>query len=458
MRVMWRALCRFARRMLLSFGPVIAVAAGLVAVGAYATGSSQPSPTPDLGLLHSAAPPLTSPREPIPVTGTRSGDVILIARISDGTLRVTVNGRRVTCDAGPPQALVVAGRGGGDQIRVLGDVRVALALRGGAGDDLLVGGGGDDILVGGGGDDVIVGGAGDDLADGAAGDDTIRLGPGQDGADGAGGRDLLAGDGGDDYLQGGRGDDILQGGDGRDVLYGLDGRDRPMGGAGGDYLDGGAGADDVAGERGRDVVFGGAGDDVLSDVAGGDLLAGGDGQDTCVAGDGSRVVAPADGGWPTGFDVVQPEDGPFGLAMRVRSDLEALRSLPLGRELLADLAASGRVVTLRASAEGNALSWDAAADCYLRANGEAGAGTGSVVFYNPYRTVVGDGRRAWQHRPPIVGLFHELVHALAVASGTMPPERDRQQAEAVGVGAPSGYEPSENGLRAYLGLPLRPAE
>lgn len=458
MRAMWPALGGFALRMLLNFGPVIAVAAGFVAVGAYATGSSPHGPVPDLGLLRGADPLFASRADYVPVCGTGGDDVILILGTHDGAVRVSVNGRHGDYRVGVRSMVAVFGRGGGDQIRVLGDAPVVLALRGGGGDDLLLGGANDDILDGGPGDDAIAAAAGDDLVDGGPGDDVIRLGPGRDGADSADGRDLLAGDGGDDYLQGGRGDDILQGGDGGDVLYGLDGRDHLAGGDDGDYLDGGGGADDVAGEGGRDVVFGGTGDDVLRDLAGRDLLAGGDGHDTCLAGDGSHVVAPAGEEWSSRFDVVAPSDDPHGLAMRTRSDIEALRSLPVGRELLAALVASGRAVTLRGSAEGNAVAWDLAADCYLRADGRAGSGTSSVVFYNPYRTVVGDGRRAWQHRPPIIGLFHELVHALAAASGTMPSESTQQQAQAVGSGTPPAHQPSENGLRVFLGLPLRPAE
>jgi hypothetical protein len=464
MQVMWRAFRSFARVALLGFGPAAAIAVGFVAVGTYATDTSEPERVPDLGLMRDVTRFLESRVDCVPVVGTAGDDAIEIAGSSGGAVRVTVNGRRRELEVGAGRTLVVFAGGGDDTVRVRGEAPSALVLRGGAGDDLLVGGTNGVILEGGPGDDVLKGGAGDDLVDAGEGNDVVRLGPGQDGADGGDGRDLIAGDAGDDYLQGGRGEDTLQGGDGRDVIYGLDGRDRLRGGAGSDYLDGGAGDDDVGGLGGRDITVGGTGNDVLRDPAGGDMLAGGEGRDAFLAGERSRIVAPLGGEWSSPPDVVRPTDDRYGFAMRAGSDLEALRSLPPGRELLADLAASGHTVVLRGTGEGNGVTWDPT----------AGAGTDSVVLYNPYRTVLGEGRRSWEHRPPIVGLFHELVHALAVARGTMPSENAPQQAQAVGT-IPSGETgphftrttrtdvaapttPTENGLRAFLGLPLRPPE
>ncbi|MBE0528335.1 MAG: hypothetical protein IH629_03910 [Thermoleophilia bacterium] len=471
---MQRALRSFARRALLSFGPVAAIAVGFVVVGSYATGTSQPEPLPDLGLLRGMTPLLTSRVDNVPVFGTAGDDTIEITGSSRGTVRVTVNGRRRELTVGSGRTLVVSARGGDDTVRVRGSARATLVLRGGAGDDLLVGGTGDDILDGGRGDDVLEGRAGNDLVDAGEGNDVVRLGPGQDGADGGDGRDLIAGDGGDDYLQGGRGEDTLQGDDGRDVVYGLDGRDRLSGGGGSDYLDGGGGDDDVAGQGGRDIAFGGTGNDILRDLTGGDLLVGGEGQDAFVADELSRIVPPAGDEWSRAPDVIELTDDRHGFAMRAGSDLEALRSLPLGRELLAGLAASGHTVVLRATDDGNAVSWDPTAADSAGVDGRISPGTDSVVLYNPYRTVVGEGQRNWERRPPIVGLFHELVHALAVARGTMPSENAPQQAQAVGlipdretgphferaartdIVAPA--TPTENSLRAFLDLPLRPPE
>ncbi len=474
MHVRWRALRSFARRAMLSFGPVVAVAVGFVALGAYATDTSQPEPTPDLGLMRGMTPLLKSRVDSVRVLGTSGDDAIEIAGSSRGAVLVTVNGRRREYVVGAGRTLVVFARGGHDTVRVRGTVPARLALSGGAGDDLLVGSTGDVILDGGRGDDVLEGGAGNDLVDAGEGDDVVRLGPGQDEADGGDGRDLITGDGGDDYLQGGRGEDTLRGGDGRDVLYGLDGRDRLSGGAGSDYLDGGRGDDTVAGQGGRDIAFGGAGNDVLHDATGGDLLAGGAGRDAFLADELSRIVAPAGGERSRPPRFIELVDDRYGFAMRAGSDLEALRSLPLGRELLAGLAASGHAVVLRATDDGNAVSWDPTAADSAGVGGRSGPGTDSVVLYNPYRTVLGEGRRSWEHRPPIVGLFHELVHALAVARGTLPSESAPRQAQAVGT-MPEGETgphlrraartdfvspatPTENGFRAFLGLPLRPPE
>lgn len=457
MRVVWRALLTFVRRALLSLGPVAAVAVGAVLIGAYASGSERPATPPDLGRLQQAIHRLESRADCVSVPGTGGDDVIAIAVSARGVV-ATVNGRTFEQAVRVGRLLAVMARGGDDTVIVSGESPAEVLVSGGAGDDHLVGGAGDELLDGGPGDDTIEAGAGDDLVDAGAGDDDVALGPGCDQADGGSGRDVLLGEGGDDYLQGGRGDDVLQGAGDDDVLYGLDGHDQLVGGAGGDYLDGGAGSDDLCGDGGHDVSVGGAGYDTLRDSAGRDLLAGGASRDAVRGGTGSRVVPAVDGLWPSVRAGVRVADDGHGFAARAASDLAALAALPIGRELLAGLAASGRSVVLRATAEGNAATWEPEAAAYAEADGRRGGGADCVVLYNPYRTTVGDGHRAWQHRPPVVGLFHELVHALAVVRGTMSADDGRRQAEAVGADAGSAVGPTENGLRGLLGLPLRPAD
>lgn len=500
MRFLWRAL--------LSFGPLIAVAAGFVAVGEYATEFAGSSRLPDLGLVRGVSSPLESRFGYVPVQGSERDDVIVITQAGDGVLAVTTNGWRRDYSIDGGRRLAVFGRGGDDIIRVETGVDHGLVLNGGDGDDLLVGGAGDDILGGGEGDDIIRGRDGDDLVDAGSGADIVHLGAGHDGADGGDGHDQLAGDDGDDYLQGGPGRDTLLGLRGDDVLYGLGGGDRLAGGAGADYLDGGAGGDTLEGGGESDIVFGGTGDDLLNDAAGGDLLAGGAGRDTHLAGPRSRVFTDA-GDAPTlgargaativcaprataptreaedaaihraigdvrlqTGDAVKIFDDRYGFATRAGSDLEALRSIPLGRDLLAALTASGRTVELRATDGGNGISFEETFDGYVRVDGEPGPGTGSRVGYNPYRTAVGDGERDWQRRPPIVGLVHELVHALNGAYGVLQPGDDALQRQAIGEavnaraqdGAPTASTSlgraalqaiDENAFRAFLGLPLR---
>jgi Ca2+-binding RTX toxin-like protein len=179
----------------------------------------------------------------------------------------------------------------------------ALALEGGAGDDLIVGGAGADVLSGGEGADTLDGGGGSDVVFGDGGDDHIFIAyvtdPSTDTIFGGSGIDLLdgrdsssalyveidytgsgvsvlekdnwnlvarvyeverwIGSGGDDqfYLQsttqsqsqelsGERGNDILVAGLSDDVLLGGEGDDFLRGWLGNDLMDGGAGNDTVA--------------------------------------------------------------------------------------------------------------------------------------------------------------------------------------------------------------------
>ena len=180
-------------------------------------------------------------------------------------------------------------------------------VRGGAGNDVLSGGAGDDLLDGGLGydtvdysdatTDIVVdinlaraqvvsaqmgtdqygsieairGGAGNDLLVGNASGNII---------DGGDGNDALYGRAGGDRLRGGAGNDRLEGGAGNDRLSGEDGNDIVLGGDANDLIGGENGNDFVSGGAGNDGVYGGAGNDTLSGGAGNDLLNGGDGYDT----------------------------------------------------------------------------------------------------------------------------------------------------------------------------------
>ncbi|HVW47902.1 MAG TPA: hypothetical protein VHA76_12655 [Solirubrobacterales bacterium] len=100
---------------------------------------------------------------------------------------------RLGCHAAAVSGFEFDGGAGGDTVVVAPKVPVAVTLRGGPGDDLLVGGGGADLLVGGAGEDVLVGGPGDDRLVGGPGDDLLIGGPGRDTCIGGGGEDAAIG-------------------------------------------------------------------------------------------------------------------------------------------------------------------------------------------------------------------------------------------------------------------------
>jgi Ca2+-binding RTX toxin-like protein len=131
----------------------------------------------------------------------------------------------------------VDARDGNDDVRVdetNGAVTLAVAVRGGKGDDTIVGGSGNDALSGDQGHDTINGGTGDDGIRGGADDDDLNGAAGDDRVRGDAGNDKVNGDVGDDDLDGSAGDNSTDGGDGNDAVDGGRGHDRDHGGAGTD--------------------------------------------------------------------------------------------------------------------------------------------------------------------------------------------------------------------------------
>ena len=114
---------------------------------------------------------------------------------------------------------------------------------------------------------------------------------------------------------------------------------------------------------------------------------------------------------------------------RVQSDLEALRSLPSGRQLLRDLDAKGRSTTLTETAGFPQAGYTDAGNRFRvpdPANPGSfvnGPGTDTTVYYNPSVDAV-PTEQAGGEFPPIVGLFHELVHAEDAGNGAMYPGND----------------------------------
>jgi Ca2+-binding RTX toxin-like protein len=84
----------------------------------------------------------------------------------------TLNGASLGTFSAPTR-LTAYGRGGDDEIRVVGSIAVAAWLYGGPGNDRLKGGGGKDVLLGGDEGDLLVGGSGRDLLIGGMGADRI---------------------------------------------------------------------------------------------------------------------------------------------------------------------------------------------------------------------------------------------------------------------------------------------
>lgn len=362
-------------------------------------------------------------------------DVVSVTRRSNGDINVAVNGENHRISAhDAANGITIQGGNGDDKVWVSEQVGVDLRVEGGAGNDRLQGGSGNDVIDGGTGNDVI---------DGQGGNDKLY---------GRDGNDSISGKAGNDYVEGGRGDDSISGGSGRDVLYGLDGEDTISGGSGRDYMDGGrgndtlhggSGIDQLMGGRGEDALFGGRGNDVLAGGHGKDRIAGGSGADTVysqaedrvglgstdtnvevdmsttnAAGNeiGSNVSVGANRRRENAGDPLVAADPDF--QMRVESDLDALRSVPVGREVLTDIDnnAGGHSVTIeQRDNRGNVESANNSGG-FRNADGTAGAGTSSRIGYNPSRISL-SGADDWTDRPPIIGLFHEMIHSSDDAQG-----------------------------------------
>ena len=298
-------------------------------------------------------------------------------------------------------------------------------------------------------------------------------------------------------IDGGAGDDritvdagvaadlMIFGGPGDDAIVDL--------GSGDDFLDGGPGSDTIQGGTGADLIFGGSADDALTLGGAGGAMAGGPGADSYAGGtSSSRVFAQrgeADAspggvtyvplgsrdraGHPPGYLV--HVSGTAAFRQRVAADLTDLLSLPNARRLLTALDDAGRVVTVTSAGGGNETTIYQPADAFLAASGAHGSGSASTVAYNPLETTIAGDTLSWQHRPPLVGLYHELVHALNAATGTMQPGRNaagaaKLELQAIGLsfkGIAFRWSPrspartanpavfTENGMRALLGLPRR---
>ena len=390
---------------------------------------------------------VTMTLEDITVLAASDGnDDIHVSNGANGGIVVSVNGEEYSYTRQEAATLIIDAGSGNDNVTVDEDVKLALNITGGAGNDNLQGGSGDDIIVDNLDSNVISGGAGEDtlIANGNYSSSLQeRLMAFRNGD-----RDALKvpvnvieGGDGADYIEGGQGNDIIDGGAGNDYIYGLDGKDTISGGAGNDYIDGGKGNDTIDGGKGDDKLFGGKGNDVISGGYGKDIIAGGKGQDVVDGGGADQIIVYSDGG-EENADIVSsnrrdtisevdymnvPEnisvEGDAAFRARVESDLETLAAIAPGQATLNALGTDGHKLVIRETyggnyeqndAEGGYISYDENNHATL------GSGTDAHVAYNTVRHDLHNGED-WSERAPIVALVHEMGHAYDAALGQMDP-------------------------------------
>lgn len=144
----------------------------------------------------------------------------------------------------------------------------------------------------------------------------------------------------------------------------------------------------------------------------------------------------------------------------VMLDLAWLLTVSVGRELLDAMVASGKTVTIDATAGGNSTGYANNPDSYERADGTPGSGCNTTVSYNTGEWNPYGGTEAWMRRPPAIGLAHEMIHAWTGMTGTRALGSDggvsRREQQATGLGTFSVAAMTENRFRAAFGLPQRP--
>jgi len=134
----------------------------------------------------------------------------------------------------------------------------------------------------------------------------------------------------------------------------------------------------------------------------------------------------------------------------VLADLAWLQTQPLGADLIAEIFKTGKVALIL---ETPGLNRTVYGD--PKAASTPGAGSDVRIDYDPGLEVLGDGSQAWMHRPPAIGLAHELVHAWTGMNGTRAPDEDASERQAEGVGEFADDAFTENRFRAAFGLAPR---
>jgi hypothetical protein len=141
-------------------------------------------------------------------------------------------------------------------------------------------------------------------------------------------------------------------------------------------------------------------------------------------------------------------------------DLSWLMTESVGRQLITELFASGKKVTITETAGGNAASYDPTADSWEKDDGSPGPGSNVTVKYNGGEWNPYGGDETWMTRPPAIGLAHELVHAWTGVYGTRALGKTdgikRRELQATGLQEFHVHRFTENRFRSAFGLDLRP--
>ena len=446
-----------------------------------------PPPSPPLGFTITT----DSKQGVVTIKGTDEADNFRITEDGDGTVTITNNGGApYTVKVKPGDEIVIEAGEGDDTVDATGTTDLLgqrkgpsnsqsghFTIDGGGGNDLLLGGKGGDVLKGGWGNDTIDAGAGNDYLDGQDGDDRLTGGDSKDVIYGGDGGDLLYGNSGADYLDGGRDNDVCVGDEGNDTV---------SGGRGDDYINGGAGADALITTFGKDAVF--------------DLGYGGKGkgQDKIYAKKDDSVQADPDATLVTvdpGEDELardEPDDdyitvsGSDDFKDRMNADLDTMKGVPVGRQLLNSIAASGQRLQISETTEIEddstqpyaGADWRKYDQAYVKEDGTPGSGTGARIGFSPTSRDFYHLPNAWDYTPPAVSLYHELVHAddymhgrqlysdlLSPNPGGLKDPYETNEIRTVGLpydqdGNPETSEPNhqkttENAFREALNQPLR---
>jgi len=366
------------------------------------------------------------------------------------------------------QVIVLDTQGGDDDIRVDDEVRIAVFIHSGAGNDRLFCGGGFTKVDAGPGNDRIFTRSGASYIEAGDGNDIVSAhGNGPMTVYGGQGHDTLSAGEGSCFIDGGQGDDVLLGGKGHNVLSGGDGDDQITPGLGRTTIYTGTGTDFVAHLRPGVQLFNAYS---ASEPA------------PATIPDDPGVIIAAKGLDSCGVIV----DGTPRFQERVNDDLRLLLGSGNGRQLLGALGQiahkSGVPVLIKElTEEENGMCFPGRAqqgDPFIH-DGKVGApALGCTVYYDP-SFLKGEVTS-------IVHLYHELCHAYNHVTGTIFPgwgadgvdagkPRDsvpNAELQAVGLAAhapafdfdanpatpPLTTNPeafTENGLRLEFGIPPR---
>jgi len=193
------------------------------------------------------------------------------------------------------------------------------------------------------------------------------------------------------------------------------------------------------------------------------------------------VADYATGGWPVRqmiFDRIQSviesiSGGGAGIAIEgqkvykaaVLMDLAWLMTVSAGRDLIEEIVATGKNLTIKSTSGGNSASYVPDGDSFeILPEGEgpltAGAGANVTIEYNTQEWNPYGGEEVWMNRPPAIGLSHEMVHAWTGMKGIRARGETagvrRRELQATGLGEFAEAVHSENRFRAAFGLPPRP--